>query len=167
MRGTITRKRAPGRSTRRLSDINKRDWQTFAALVLSPGIPTISQPHRLVNGGDDRRAGDRRHGAVRARRAGAARTRASESRRHHGHKRQSSTTALIGHVLKEAGRDVRVGGNIGTGVLDLEAAFQRGLCAGDASYQLDLVKSLHCNVAVMLNLSPDHLDRHGGMEGYQ
>ncbi|MDP1554138.1 MAG: UDP-N-acetylmuramoyl-L-alanine--D-glutamate ligase, partial [Hyphomonas sp.] len=81
---------------------------------------------------------------------------------------KSTTTTLIGHILKEAGRDVRVGGNIGTGVLDLAALHSNAIYVLElSSYQLDLVKSLHCNVAVMLNLSPDHLDRHGGMDGYQ
>ncbi len=81
---------------------------------------------------------------------------------------KSTTTALIGHILKEAGRDVRVGGNIGTGVLDLAPLHSNAIYVLElSSYQLDLVKSLRCNVAVMLNLSPDHLDRHGGMDGYQ
>ena len=63
---------------------------------------------------------------------------------------------------------MRVGGNIGTGVLDLAPLHSNAVYVLElSSYQLDLVKSLHCNVAVMLNLSPDHLDRHGGMDGYQ
>ncbi|MCA8904254.1 MAG: UDP-N-acetylmuramoyl-L-alanine--D-glutamate ligase, partial [Hyphomonas sp.] len=81
---------------------------------------------------------------------------------------KSTTTALIGHILKHAGRDARIGGNIGTGVLDLAALHANAIYVLElSSYQLDLVKSLHCDVAVLLNMSPDHLDRHGGMEGYQ
>lgn len=153
-----------------LSDINKRDWQTFAALVLSPGIPyKFPQPHRLVRMAEMTGVpviGDMELFA-----------RAVQALPERGRPKvvgitgtngKSSTTALIGHVLKEAGRDVRVGGNIGTGVLDLEALHSNAIYVLEmSSYQLDLVKSLHCNVAVMLNLSPDHLDRHGGMEGYQ
>jgi UDP-N-acetylmuramoylalanine--D-glutamate ligase len=81
---------------------------------------------------------------------------------------KSTTTALIGHILKEAGLDVRVGGNIGTGVLDLAPLRSHAVYVLElSSYQLDLVKSLRCNVAVWLNLTPDHLDRHGDMAGYR
>jgi UDP-N-acetylmuramoylalanine--D-glutamate ligase len=153
-----------------LSDINKRDWQTFAALVLSPGIPyRFPQPHRLVRMAEMTGVpviGDMELFA-----------RAVQALPERGRPKvvgitgtngKSTTTALTGHVLKEAGRDVRVGGNIGTGVLDLEALHSNAVYVLEmSSYQLDLVKSLHCNVAVMLNLSPDHLDRHGSMEGYQ
>ena len=153
-----------------LSDINKRDWQTFAALVLSPGIPyKFPQPHRLVRMAEmtgvpvigDMELFARAVQALpeRGRPKVVAIT---------GTNGKSTTTALIGHILKEAGRDVRVGGNIGTGVLDLAALHSNAVYVLEmSSYQLDLVKSLHCNVAVMLNLSPDHLDRHGGMDGYQ
>jgi len=80
---------------------------------------------------------------------------------------KSTTTALIGHILKEAGRDARIGGNIGTGVLDMASLHANAIYVLElSSYQLDLVKSLHCDVSVFLNLSPDHLDRHGGMDGY-
>lgn len=80
---------------------------------------------------------------------------------------KSTTTALIGHILKEAGRDVRVGGNIGTGVLDMAPLNANSIYVLElSSYQLDLVSSLQCDVSVFLNISPDHLDRHGGMDGY-
>ena len=62
---------------------------------------------------------------------------------------------------------MRVGGNIGRGVLDLDSLNALSIYVLElSSYQLDLVKSLHCNVSVFLNISPDHLDRHGSMEGY-
>ncbi len=153
-----------------LSDINKRDWQTFAALVLSPGVPyRFPQPHRIVRMAEMTGVpviGDMELFAravqllpERARPRIIAIT---------GTNGKSTTTALIGHILKEAGRDVRVGGNIGTGVLDLAALHSNAIYVLEmSSYQLDLVKSLHCNIAVFLNLSPDHLDRHGGLEGYQ
>jgi UDP-N-acetylmuramoylalanine--D-glutamate ligase len=80
---------------------------------------------------------------------------------------KSTTTALIGHILRSAGKDVRVGGNIGVGVLDLERLHAGAIYVLElSSYQLDLVESLKCDVAVLLNISPDHLSRHGGMEGY-
>lgn len=153
-----------------LSDINKRDWQTFAALVLSPGIPyKFPQPHRLVRMAEmtgvpvigDMELFARAVQALpeRARPKIVAIT---------GTNGKSTTTALIGHILKQAGRDARVGGNIGTGVLDLAALHSNAIYVLEmSSYQLDLVKSLRCDVAVFMNLSPDHLDRHGGMDGYQ
>lgn len=153
-----------------LSDINKRDWQTFAALVLSPGIPyKYPQPHRLVRMAEmtgvpvigDMELFARAVQALpeRARPKIVAIT---------GTNGKSTTTALIGHILKQAGRDVRVGGNIGTGVLDLAPLHSNAVYVLEmSSYQLDLVKSLRCDVAVFMNLSPDHLDRHGGMDGYQ
>ena len=80
---------------------------------------------------------------------------------------KSTVTALIHHILQEAGRPTQMGGNIGTGVLSLEPA-----CDGEvvvlelSSYQTDLARSLTPDVAVFTNLSPDHLDRHGGQGGY-
>ena len=80
---------------------------------------------------------------------------------------KSTTTALIGHVCAQAGRDVRIGGNIGVGVLDLEDMHGGAVYVLEmSSYQLDLTSSLHADVTVILNISPDHLERHGSMEGY-
>jgi UDP-N-acetylmuramoylalanine--D-glutamate ligase len=80
---------------------------------------------------------------------------------------KSTTTALIGHMLAQAGRDTRVGGNIGWGVLGLEPMHGGAVYVLElSSYQLDLTSSLRPDVAIILNITPDHLDRHGGMEGY-
>lgn len=80
---------------------------------------------------------------------------------------KSTTTALIGHILKSAGHRVEVGGNLGTPVLDLEPLPFFGTYVLElSSYQLELTPSLDCDVAVLLNITPDHLARHGGMEGY-
>ena len=80
---------------------------------------------------------------------------------------KSTTTALIGHICKEAGKDARIGGNIGIGVLGLEDMHGGAVYVLEvSSYQLDLTSSLKPDVAVLLNISPDHLDRHGGMDGY-
>ncbi|MEM9178645.1 MAG: UDP-N-acetylmuramoyl-L-alanine--D-glutamate ligase [Pseudomonadota bacterium] len=152
-----------------VSDINKRDWQKFAALVLSPGIPyKFPQPHRLVRMAEMMNVpvvGDMELFA-----------RAVQALPEKGRPKvvgitgtngKSTTTALIGHILREAGRDVRIGGNIGTGVLDMAPLNANAIYVLElSSYQLDLVESLHCDVSVFLNISPDHLDRHGGMEGY-
>ena len=80
---------------------------------------------------------------------------------------KSTTTALIAHILREAGRDVQLGGNIGTPILQLEPpAPHRFHVVECSSYQIDLAPSLDPGIGVLLNLSPDHLDRHGTMENY-
>ena len=80
---------------------------------------------------------------------------------------KSTTTAMIGHMLAEAGRDIRVGGNIGFGVLGLEPMHGGAVYVLElSSYQLALTSSLKPDVAIILNITPDHLDRHGDMEGY-
>ena len=80
---------------------------------------------------------------------------------------KSTTTALTHHILKEAGRPTQIGGNIGTGVLSLEPAHDGEVVVLElSSYQTDLARSLTPDVAVFTNLSPDHLDRHGGPGGY-
>ena len=80
---------------------------------------------------------------------------------------KSTTTALTHHILREAGRPTQIGGNIGTGVLSLEPAHDGEVVVLElSSYQTDLARSLTPDVAVFTNLSPDHLDRHGGPGGY-
>jgi len=80
---------------------------------------------------------------------------------------KSTTTALIHHILKEAGRPTQIGGNIGTGVLSLEPAIDGEVVVLElSSYQTDLARALTPDIAVFTNLSPDHLDRHGGPGGY-
>lgn len=80
---------------------------------------------------------------------------------------KSTTTALIYHILRECGRPSQMGGNIGTGVLSLEPAQDGEVVVLElSSYQTDLARALTPDVAVFTNLSPDHLDRHGGTGGY-
>ena len=80
---------------------------------------------------------------------------------------KSTTAALLHHVLAEAGKDVQLAGNIGRGVLDIEPASDGGVVVLElSSYQTELARSLTPDVAVFTNLSPDHLDRHGGLGGY-
>ena len=80
---------------------------------------------------------------------------------------KSTTTALIHHILEEAGRPTQMAGNIGRGVLDLDPAQDGEVVVLElSSYQTDLARALTPDVAVFTNLSPDHLDRHGGPGGY-
>ncbi|MGB0681673.1 MAG: UDP-N-acetylmuramoyl-L-alanine--D-glutamate ligase [Magnetovibrionaceae bacterium] len=80
---------------------------------------------------------------------------------------KSTTTALLGHILQQARFEVAVGGNLGTPALDLERLNDNGCYLMEmSSYQLELTPTAVFSVAILLNISPDHLDRHGGMEGY-
>ncbi len=80
---------------------------------------------------------------------------------------KSTTTALIHHILRVAGRPTQMAGNIGKGVLSIDAPQEGEVVVLElSSYQTDLARSLTPDVAVFTNLSPDHLDRHGGMGGY-
>ncbi len=150
-------------------DINRMDWRGYAALVLSPGVPlTHPRPHRVVELA--RAVGAPIIGdvelyarAVNALPPGARPKTIGIT----GTNGKSTTTALIGHILKENGKDARIGGNIGIGVLDLPPLHAGAYYVLElSSYQLDLTQSLRCDAAVLMNITPDHLDRHGGMEGY-
>ena len=80
---------------------------------------------------------------------------------------KSTTTSLTAHLFIEAGRKTAVGGNLGIPALDLAPLGDDGTYVLElSSYQLELVPHLACDVAVLLNITPDHLDRHGGMDGY-
>ena len=80
---------------------------------------------------------------------------------------KSTTSALIHHVLQQAGRGVQLAGNIGRGVLDIDPPGEGGVVVLElSSYQTDLARALTPDVAVFTNFSPDHLDRHGGLGGY-
>lgn len=80
---------------------------------------------------------------------------------------KSTTSALIHHVLEEAGRTSQLAGNIGRGVLDIDPPGDGDVVVLElSSYQTDLARALTPDVAVFTNLSPDHLDRHAGLGGY-
>jgi UDP-N-acetylmuramoylalanine--D-glutamate ligase len=80
---------------------------------------------------------------------------------------KSTTTALVHHILTTAGRPAEVGGNLGPPALALNILGSDGVYTLEmSSYMLERIATLRFNVAVMLNLSPDHLDRHGDMVGY-
>lgn len=80
---------------------------------------------------------------------------------------KSTTTALIHHILQAAGRPTQMAGNIGKGVLSIDPPVDGEVVVLElSSYQIELARALTPDVAVFTNLSPDHLDRHGGMGGY-
>ncbi|MBY0567568.1 MAG: UDP-N-acetylmuramoyl-L-alanine--D-glutamate ligase [Hyphomonadaceae bacterium] len=151
------------------SDINSRDWRSFAALVLSPGVPlTFPEPHRVVTLAEAvgvpimsdielfARAVNALPATQRPKLIGIT-----------GTNGKSTTSALIAHILKEAGKDVRLGGNIGNAILELPNLHAGAFYVIElSSYQLDITSSLRLDVAVWLNTTPDHLDRHGDMANY-
>ncbi|AUW57478.1 UDP-N-acetylmuramoyl-L-alanine--D-glutamate ligase [Sphingobium sp. SCG-1] len=80
---------------------------------------------------------------------------------------KSTTTALIHHIIESAGIATRMGGNIGLPILGQEPLPEGGIYVLElSSYQIDLTYSLDCDVAVLLNITPDHLDRYDGFDGY-
>src|SRR5208282_391951 len=146
-----------------LTDLLKHGLAGAKALVLSPGIPhTFPKPHPVAELA--RRAGLPIIGDIELL---ALACKAARFAGITGTNGKSTTTALIAHILKEAGRTVAVGGNLGFPALLLEALGEHGIYVLElSSYQLELTSSLALDVAVLLNLTPDHLGRHGGMAGY-
>lgn len=150
-----------------VEDLSGADFGRFAALILAPGIPlTHPEPHWSVK--KAHAAGIEVIGDVelffRAREASGIDCTVIAITGTNG---KSTTTALTAHLLEEAGRDVALGGNIGTAVLDLPPfAHGRIYVLELSSYQIDLTPSLAPDAAALLNITPDHLDRHGSFEGY-
>jgi UDP-N-acetylmuramoylalanine--D-glutamate ligase len=80
---------------------------------------------------------------------------------------KSTTTALIHHIARTAGMPATMAGNIGYPIMSQDALAAGGLYVLElSSYQIDLTFSLDCDVAVLLNVTPDHLDRYDGVEAY-
>lgn len=161
-----TRERAEARGIG-LVDLREADWSTFACLVLSPGVPlTHPKPHWCVELARQAKVeivGDIELFA-RERRAVAP---GSPFIAITGTNGKSTTTALIAHVLAASGRDAQMGGNIGRAVLTLEPpAPDRFHVVECSSYQIDLSPSIDPSVGILLNLTPDHIDRHGTFARY-
>lgn len=148
-------------------DLATADWSAFSALILSPGVPlTHPAPHWTVERA--KAAGVEIIGDIelfcreRAVLAPDAPFVAIT-----GTNGKSTTTALVSHILRAAGRDVQMGGNIGTAILSLAPPAPGRIHVVEcSSFQIDLTPSLAPSVGIHLNLSPDHLDRHGDMEAY-
>ncbi|HXY57221.1 MAG TPA: UDP-N-acetylmuramoyl-L-alanine--D-glutamate ligase [Methylocystis sp.] len=150
-----------------VEDLNGADWSVIDALVLTPGAPlTHPEPHwtaKLARANGVEIIGDIelfcRERAARA--AGAPFVAIT------GTNGKSTTTALIAHILREAGREVELGGNIGTPILELSPPDDSRIHVIEcSSFQIDLAPSIAPTIGVLLNLTPDHIDRHGTMENY-
>ncbi|WP_417464984.1 UDP-N-acetylmuramoyl-L-alanine--D-glutamate ligase [Kordiimonas sp.] len=157
------RQAAVGPSAHNLYDA---DMKTLDAVMLAPGVPlNFPTPHALV---------------VQCREAGTAlisdfdffEAARADMARHKivaitGTNGKSTTTALIGHVVSESGKPAAVGGNIGRGILSLDPLPEGGVYVFEmSSFQLDLTTGFKADVGILLNITPDHLDRHGSLEGY-
>src|SRR5450631_3964984 len=149
------------------ADLRKVSWANFAALVLTPGAPlTHPAPHWTVLAA--REAGVEVIGDIELF--------CRERRRHApdapfvaitGTNGKSTTTALIAHLMRFAGYDTQMGGNIGTAILSLEPPrMGRVHVIEMSSYQIDLSPSLDPSVGILLNVSEDHIDRHGTLQHY-
>jgi UDP-N-acetylmuramoylalanine--D-glutamate ligase len=151
----------------RTADLRKVPWSNFAALVLAPGVPlTHPAPHWSVRMA--REAGIEVIGDIELF--------CRERRRHApdapfvaitGTNGKSTTTALIAHLMRVAGYDTQMGGNIGTAILSLEPPRRGRVHVVEmSSYQIDLTPSLDPTVGILLNVSEDHIDRHGTLDNY-
>jgi UDP-N-acetylmuramoylalanine--D-glutamate ligase len=149
------------------ADLRTVSWANFAALVLAPGVPlTHPKPHWSVLAA--REAGVEIIGDIELF--------CRERNRHvpdapfvaiTGTNGKSTTTALVAHLMREAGHDVQMGGNIGTAILSLEPPRAGRVHVIEmSSYQIDLTPSLDPTVGILLNVSEDHLDRHGTIQNY-
>jgi UDP-N-acetylmuramoylalanine--D-glutamate ligase len=149
------------------ADLRQADWSKIAALVLAPGVPlTHPEPHWIV--ALARKAGVAVIGDIelfcreRAMLAPGAPFVAIT-----GTNGKSTTTALIAHLAASAGLDAQLGGNIGTAILSLQPPQAGRVHVIEcSSYQIDLAPSLDPSVGILINLSEDHLDRHGTMAHY-
>ncbi|RVD19921.1 MULTISPECIES: UDP-N-acetylmuramoyl-L-alanine--D-glutamate ligase [unclassified Mesorhizobium] len=148
-------------------DLRGADWSRFSAFVLSPGVPlTHPKPHwtvELARGAGVEVIGDiELFCRERVLRASAAPFVAIT-----GTNGKSTTTALTAHILKSAGRDTQMGGNIGRAIMTLDPPAEgRHYVVECSSYQIDLAPSINPTAGILLNLTPDHLDRHGTMAHY-
>jgi len=145
-----------------ISDLKNTLDESFDALVLSPGVPlTHPIPHAVVQKaqsvnvpiiGDIELLHHANHGL---KTIGIT-----------GTNGKSTTTALMVHVLNQCGVKALAAGNIGTPVLDLDLSDSDALVIELSSYQLDLCRTYTPDISILLNITPDHLDRHGDMAGY-
>ncbi len=156
-----------------LQDLRKaRAFDGVAALIVSPGIPHLyPAPHPVIAAAQG--AGvpvDNDIGLFFQSFAAEGFDRFDTAPRViavTGSNGKSTTAALIHHILQVAGKPSQLAGNIGRGVLDLDPARDGEVVVLElSSYQTELARALTPDIAVFTNLTPDHLDRHGGIGGY-
>jgi UDP-N-acetylmuramoylalanine--D-glutamate ligase len=145
-------------------------WEKIAALVLSPGVPlTHPKPHGVVEHANSAKVPVIGDVELFAREIRPNRDLPGKSPviAITGTNGKSTTTALVGHILTQCGFDAQIGGNIGKSVLELSGPSAKTIYVLEmSSFQIDLAPGLVPDVALLSNLSPDHIDRHGSMENY-
>jgi UDP-N-acetylmuramoylalanine--D-glutamate ligase len=131
----------------------------LSSAVLSPGVPLTSAPVRAVQARDVPVLGEVEVAYRLCKAPIIAVT---------GTKGKSTTTSLIGHLLRAAGKSVRVGGNIGNPLIRevLDATAEDWIVAEVSSFQLETIRAFRPRVAIVLNIAPDHLDRYPSMDEY-
>ncbi|WP_417450491.1 UDP-N-acetylmuramoyl-L-alanine--D-glutamate ligase [Kordiimonas sp.] len=142
------------------------DFNTLDAVMLAPGVPlTHPEPHSLVKkciASNTQIISD--FDVFEAARQDLPSHKVVAITGTNG---KSTTTALVGHMVAECGKPVAIGGNIGTGILALDPLVEGGVYVLEmSSFQLDLTKSFSADIGILLNVTPDHLDRHGDVAGY-
>lgn len=147
-----------------VQDLRTINWAKIECLVLSPGVPlTHPTPHWSVDLATTNKKpiiGDLElfYHAVKKYAKIIAIT---------GTNGKSTTTALLGHMLHELGQNCQVGGNIGKAVLTLEPPRENEIYVVEcSSFQIDLAPSLEADIAILTNITPDHIDRHGSIQNY-
>lgn len=157
-----------------VSDLHNVDWSKISALVLAPGVPlTNPQPHwtvKLAKAAGVEIIGDIEL-FIRERNAYLKHHKLADEDMPFiaitGTNGKSTTTALINHLLNECGKMSEMGGNIGTAILSLEAFEKNRFYVIEcSSFQIDLTPSINPTVGILLNISPDHIDRHGTFAHY-
>ncbi|MEH6756126.1 MAG: UDP-N-acetylmuramoyl-L-alanine--D-glutamate ligase [Parasphingorhabdus sp.] len=146
-----------------IADPLETDLSDYDAIIVSPGVPLNTHPIRDKASddgvpiiGDIELFSQARRSLPPHRVVGIT-----------GTNGKSTTTALVHHIIQSSGLPTHMGGNIGVPILS-----QKPLAAGGvyvlelSSYQIDLTTSLDCDVAMLLNISPDHLDRYDGFDAY-
>ena len=149
------------------ADLRQADWGKIATLVLAPGVPlTHPEPHWV--GARGQSAGVEVIGDIELFcRERAALAPGAPFVAITGTNGKSTTTALVAHLAASAGMDAQLGGNIGTAILSLTPPRAGRVHVIEcSSYQIDLAPSLNPSVGILINLSEDHLDRHGTMPHY-
>ena len=160
-RQDVARAHLDGRAV--LQDPIEADLSGYAGIVVTPGVPLNTHPivsHAAQFGvpviGDIELCAQARAELPPHKVVGIT-----------GTNGKSTTTALVTHILEQAGVPARMGGNIGLPILAQEPLPEGGVYVLElSSYQIDLTQSLDCEVAVLLNITPDHLDRYDGFDAY-
>ncbi|HPD82956.1 MAG TPA: UDP-N-acetylmuramoyl-L-alanine--D-glutamate ligase [Alphaproteobacteria bacterium] len=144
-----------------VQDLTKIDFSSYAALILAPGVPYTFEPHPVVL--NAQKFGLEIIGDIEVLyRNGLSYKTVGIT----GTNGKSTTTALMTHVLNASGMKAVMGGNIGKAVFDLDLENIDVLVLEISSYQMDLCPTFRPDISILLNITPDHLDRHGSMKSY-